>query len=180
MEYDLDYYKVYRYIATDQGVLPDPVYWPLIGETEDNEFTDDEFAPRPGGPETAYYRVTALDTKWQESDFSDPVGSHGYYRPSADQITDINDITPQYLQLTANPNPFNPSTSLTYDLPENAFVSLKIYNVTGREVATLADGQRLAGTHTLSWDASSLPSGVYFAQIQAGEYHSVQKLLLTK
>ncbi len=180
LEYDLDHYCVYRYVAESQESLPPQAYWPCIGEPEDNEFTDEEFVPRAGGPATAYYYVTAVDITEQESEDSDVVGSHGYYRPESQLVEGTLELSPKSFTLSISPNPFNPETTLRYDLPEDGHVSLRIYNTMGQEVATLADHHRLAGTHTLSWDAGHLPSGVYFANIQAGENHATHKLLLTK
>jgi hypothetical protein len=78
------------------------------------------------------------------------------------------------------PNPFNPSTQIAFDLPENSRVSLKIYDVLGRKVATLLDEQREAGRHTVSWNAEGMPSGVYFTRLDAGRFSGTMKLLLMK
>ncbi len=63
------------------------------------------------------------------------------------------------------PNPFNPRTAISYQLPANSFVNLRVYDVLGREVATLVDGTRAAGFYTAHWDASSMPSGVYIYRL---------------
>jgi hypothetical protein len=78
------------------------------------------------------------------------------------------------------PNPFNASTAISYQLSANSYVSLRVYNPAGRLAATLVDGYRSAGTHELTFDASHLPSGMYFARLEAGEYVGVQKLILLK
>ena len=64
------------------------------------------------------------------------------------------------------PNPFNPSTAISYQLTAHSFVNLRVYDVLGREVVTLVDGTRAAGFHTAHWDASSMPSGVYIYQLR--------------
>ncbi|MCB9357792.1 MAG: choice-of-anchor D domain-containing protein [Calditrichaeota bacterium] len=80
----------------------------------------------------------------------------------------------------AFPNPFNPSTTIAFDLPSTASVSLRLFDVTGRLVRTLADGTLAAGQHRVLLDAHDLATGLYFAALETGEYHSVQKLLLVK
>ena len=81
---------------------------------------------------------------------------------------------------TAYPNPFNPTTTLQIQLARNAELSLVIFNVQGRQVAKLFDGQLLAGAHELSWSGEAVSSGVYYAVLTNGQVQSVQKLLLIK
>ncbi len=97
---------------------------------------------------------------------------------------DFNTI-PFSLRLYQNyPNPFNPATTINYQLPEAAFVSLKVYDILGKEVTTLVNEHKNPGHYSVTFDATSatggLPSGVYIYKLQAGEYSSVKKMLLTK
>jgi serine protease len=78
------------------------------------------------------------------------------------------------------PNPFNPGTTIKFDIPKASQVSLKVYDITGREVATLVDGIRTAGSYSIPFNASGLSSGVYFYKLQAGEYFAVRKLVVVK
>jgi len=78
------------------------------------------------------------------------------------------------------PNPFNPSTIISYQLPTNSFVTLNVYDILGREVKTLVNQDEQAGVHSLTFDASSLPSGVYLYRIQAGRFSVTKKMLLIK
>ena len=78
------------------------------------------------------------------------------------------------------PNPFNPTTTINYSLAEDSHVQLKIYNVIGREVASLVDGMQSAGIQTVAFDGSNLPSGVYFYRIVAGAFMDQKKLLVLK
>ena len=78
------------------------------------------------------------------------------------------------------PNPFNPTTTIEYALPASGYVTLEIYDVLGREVKTLVNDNESAGYHFVVFDASELPSGVYFYRISAGKYTSVKKLVLVK
>lgn len=78
------------------------------------------------------------------------------------------------------PNPFNPSTAITFSLPMGAHVTLKVFDVMGREVHTLVNDVREAGNHQVQFDASDLASGVYFYRMQAGPVNIVKRLLLLK
>jgi hypothetical protein len=78
------------------------------------------------------------------------------------------------------PNPFNPMTEIRYDLTRPGMVSLKIYDLGGAEVATLVEGHKPAGTATVSWDAGTLPSGVYLCRLRTEEEGLTTKLLLLK
>jgi len=78
------------------------------------------------------------------------------------------------------PNPFNPTTRIQYTLAAQAHVSLKIFNVVGQEVATLANGIQEAGYKSVVWNASGVSSGVYFYRLQAGSFTETRKLILLK
>lgn len=80
----------------------------------------------------------------------------------------------------AFPNPFNPTTRIDFDVPVTTNADLTIYNSLGQQVATLASGTMNAGLHTVYFDASSLTSGIYFAQLRADNFVSTQKLVLMK
>jgi hypothetical protein len=79
-----------------------------------------------------------------------------------------------------HPNPFNPRTVIDYQLPVDAHVVLKVYDLLGRVVATLADEQKPAGYHRATFDAAAVGSGVYFYRMAAGRYNAVRKLLVVK
>lgn len=85
-------------------------------------------------------------------------------------------VSPQLYQ--NYPNPFNPVTNLKYRISENGFVSLKVYDVQGREVAVLADEQKPAGEYQIQWNAGEFGSGIYFYRLHVGNYSEVKKMLL--
>jgi hypothetical protein len=78
------------------------------------------------------------------------------------------------------PNPFNPSTKITYTLPERGNVSLKVYDLLGGEVAQLVNGEIEAGSYDISFNAVNLPSGIYFYKLQAGSFIETKKMILLK
>jgi hypothetical protein len=87
---------------------------------------------------------------------------------------------PEEIKVTAYPNPFNTKTLISFQLPTASEVSLKVYNLQGREVANLMDGRLSAGKHTAAFDGSQLASGVYFYVIKTGGFSISQKMLLIK
>jgi hypothetical protein len=103
------------------------------------------------------------------------------YRESA--ATEVSDNTwiPWTATLLQNyPNPFNPSTTIRYELPRNVFVTLIVYDMLGRQVETLVNERQSAGSHSVSFSARNVPSGVYFYRLEAGTYHDTKKLLIVK
>lgn len=78
------------------------------------------------------------------------------------------------------PNPFNPFTLIGYQLPVNVFVTVKVFDVLGREIETLVNKYQNAGNYSVQFNASNLPSGVYFYRLETGTFHETKKLLLLK
>jgi hypothetical protein len=88
---------------------------------------------------------------------------------------------PYNFQLSQNyPNPFNPSTIIRYSVPERSKVTLKIFDITGRELLTLLNGEINAGNYEINFNASKLPSGVYFYTLRSNSFASTKKMLLLK
>ncbi len=89
--------------------------------------------------------------------------------------------TPNNFTLYQNyPNPFNPVTKIQYDLPKKSYVTLSIYDVLGKLACTLVNETKDAGSYLIEYNASALPSGVYFYKIKAGEFSEVKKMILLK
>ncbi|MBK6915050.1 MAG: T9SS type A sorting domain-containing protein [Ignavibacteriales bacterium] len=78
------------------------------------------------------------------------------------------------------PNPFNPNTNISYSIPENAFVTLKIYDVLGNEVEVLINEQKESGNYQIDFNASELSSGIYYYTLTAGNFTSTKKMSLIK
>ncbi len=112
-----------------------------------------------------------------------PFSIPGYEVKLTDQLTAVE--KEKQIPLSANleqnyPNPFNPTTEIVYSIPQKGYVSLKVYNLLGNEVADLVNGEMGAGTYQTNFDASSLPSGVYFYKLQTGKFVETKKMLLIK
>jgi hypothetical protein len=149
---------------------------------------DDALDARPFFWEQARYLVT---TSWkpsfsplyfqQPSDFA-AVAIAGANKRTATSIDDRNDAVAGEYRLSQNfPNPFNPTTAISFTLPEAAPVTLTVYNALGQTVATLVNARTYSqGTHSVSFDATGLSSGMYMYRIEAGSYTSTRKMLLLK
>ena len=100
---------------------------------------------------------------------------------SYNKILFTGDEIPVTYHLSQNfPNPFNPATTIQYQLPKNGFVTLKIYDILGKEVADLVNDQKTQGRYSVNFDASRLASGVYIYQLLVNDYVSSKKMLFLK
>ena len=158
---------------TDQYVLEQRV----PGRAPEGEFTY-----------TAYigdYHETDI---WDESSFNFTKTGFDYTGSSEWRLIGWdNELSQEILQLPsefelypAYPNPFNPTATLSFNLPSAADVRLTIYDITGREVAALVNGHSSPGQHSVVWDAEGLSSGMYFVRLEAGDFMQTRKLLLVK
>ena len=78
------------------------------------------------------------------------------------------------------PNPFNPSTIISFSIPEKSNVTIDIYNITGQKIKTLLNGSMNAGEHSIKWDAGGCSAGVYFYKVKAGKYEKTTKMTLVR
>jgi hypothetical protein len=96
-------------------------------------------------------------------------------------VTKISDNIPKDYQLGQNyPNPFNPETKIQYEIPKTGFVSLKIYDIRGREIKTLVEENQSAGEYELNFNAGNLPSGTYFYRIHTDKFSDTKKMVLIR
>jgi Secretion system C-terminal sorting domain len=104
--------------------------------------------------------------------------------PLSELITDVkakqNNFPTDYSLYQNYPNPFNPSTNISFNLPSKSFVKLKIFDLLGREVATIVSEEMSAGNHTRQWNAANMSSGVYFCRLEAGSFSQTKKLVLLR
>ena len=96
-------------------------------------------------------------------------------------IVSIKNEVPRYFQLSQNyPNPFNPITIINYSIPQASYITLKIYNVLGKEITTLVNEEKLPGNYKVEFNGSNLSSGIYFYRIRAGNFTATKKLVILK
>ena len=104
-------------------------------------------------------------------------------RPLSEMITSVENATelPMEFALYQNyPNPFNPSTSIEYRVASTEYVTLKVYDILGREIVTLVNEEKPAGTYEVKWNAEGLSSGIYFYKLQAADFVQTKKMILLK
>ena len=153
-------------------------------------FTEDDWVANVGKYTTGYIDPTySVGYRWEGfycvkaingsrgSDFSEAleIGIDAFGKDRAE----IQPETEFYLSQNY-PNPFNPLTTISFSLKENSLVTLKIFDILGREIAVLVDGTLSSGNHQVQFNGSSLESGVYFYEIKADKFRDVKKLILTK
>jgi hypothetical protein len=135
--------------------------------------------------DTAHGNYTVTNaTLLTAGDDGKQLGSLQWYQTPSVNPTSVDkatELSPTSFTLNQNyPNPFNPSTQITYQVGKTGFVSVKIYNILGQEVATLVNEVKQAGTYPVTWVASQMTSGVYFCRMQSGSYSATTKMILTK
>jgi hypothetical protein len=102
-------------------------------------------------------------------------------RPELVGVASQQNDLPNAFRLEQNyPNPFNPTTNITYSIPKAGFVSLKVFDMLGREVAELVDETKQPGRYSITWDAGVMASGIYFYKLTSGEFRSTKKMVLIK
>ena len=154
-------------------LAPDKGYW--IAVMQECDLTVGEDIP-PGKLAKAKGSVAEFYEKFSTQPPAPPTDLLG---------NDHGKIPTTYALYQNYPNPFNPRTVIKYQLPEHGKVTLKIYNILGQEVRTLIDNQKNAGYHKIIWDGcnsfgSLVSTGLYFYRIEAGEFHSIKKMLILK
>lgn len=161
----------------------DIVRWTNVSGThnvkaEDNSFTSGPAAPSP----------------WEYSHTFTVAGSNPYYcEPHQGMgmtgtvivqnpvgVTDDDFIADNFELKQNYPNPFNPTTKIEYQILERSFVSLKVYNILGDEVATLVSEEKPAGVYDINFDGTGLSSGMYLYRLQAGNFIETKKMILLR
>ena len=135
------------------------------GEIVDNDSDDD----------------TVCDDMDDCDGYDDTIDSDGDGTPDGCDLSLYEGIIPEHYSISSiYPNPFNPVTSITYGLPENKDIQIKVYSITGSLIIILVNTFQTAGYHSINWNASSYPSGVYLIRMDSGDFTQTQKVVLVK
>ena len=162
--------------------------WNYLAQTTNNYYEDatEDYCPPPPtqceNPNNVYYRIKAIDSQLKESVYSDsikavvnggPPDKISVYPPSTEK--------PREYSLMQNyPNPFNPATTISYTIPENGLVTIKVYDILGKDVAELVNEIKEVGSYAVTFNAAELPSGIYFYTLTSGNFTTTKKLILLK
>ncbi|HLT23674.1 MAG TPA: T9SS type A sorting domain-containing protein [Ignavibacteria bacterium] len=193
-------YKIYRSSTNSMSSVPynythiatvdiDPNTSPSYTDLTINKFTCESLEGDPNAvPFPVRYKIKAVDVYDDESVYSDFASTEGIFddgtgkeEEGGDNISVTGSELPTVFSLNQNyPNPFNPTTNIQFDIPTPEFVTLKIYDISGKEVATLVNEYRNVGSFVIGFNASSLSSGIYFYKIIAGSFIETKKMMLIK
>jgi hypothetical protein len=161
-------FEVLRRVVSNSQALASS--WGKIGFVQGN------------GTSNAPHEYSFTDQKLSSGSFAyrlKQVDNNGTFKYS--QETEVSIAVPKVFALSQNfPNPFNPSTMISFDLPVKSFVSLKVFDLIGREVASIVSEEMSAGNYTRQWNAANMSSGIYFYRLQAGSFSETKKLVLLR
>jgi hypothetical protein len=173
IEPDINWSELQRKIGTGS--------WQIVYSGPNRVWSDNSLTYDPNGDTPVYFRV-----RWRDSQNKWSLWSNIYstrMMKYAQKSTDENfaEQKPLIYALSQNfPNPFNPLTTINYEIPKSGFVQLKIYDLLGREIAILVNETKTEGRYTEIFDASNLPSGVYIYSLIVNEFIQNNKMTLLK
>lgn len=143
----------------------------------DTTITDTVFTLKNLASNTRFYWHVSSINNLAESPFAD---AFYFDTQQALAVKDIDGMPTEYKLFQNYPNPFNPTTQIKYSVPWNGYVSIKVYNLIGQEVATIYEGVRQTGNYTALFNGNSLSSGVYFYQLKGNNFIESKKFVLLK
>jgi hypothetical protein len=168
-------YKIYR--AVHWVPNPNPIVYYLIATVDDETFDykDIQLSLSQSGDYVWYY-VKAYNSQTQSSPSNVVTTRAGFYKTN-----NFDKVNSTGYGISQNfPNPFNPSTNISYSIAEKGSVKLAVYNMLGEEVASLVDESKEAGNYSVVFNAGLLPSGIYFYKLQVENFVATKKLILLK
>ena len=185
-------YKILRGKTTNCNV--EPAYYNLIAviSSGTTEYLDHNTYLYDAGAGSGYceydyatyhYKVIAKDYSGKESVASQKKVISGYEDPCSpeERPGNLENDIPSIFALEQNyPNPFNPTTNIQYDIPNDVFVSIKVYDMLGREVAELINEFKNAGRYIVGFNGSNLSSGIYYYKIKTGSFEQTRRMVLIK
>lgn len=166
-------YRVYR--STNRGVS-----FNLIGTRNrgNTEFIDYSYEYNTDGDQLLMYDVKAYFSLDGTQSGPNPITVFGDATNTGYKISSDEAIT--YYDISNYPNPYNPETTIRFQLPQEGFVTIKVYNSLGEEINTLLNEKKDYGKYELKFDGSNLPSGMYIYTIKVNDYYASKKMLLVK
>ncbi len=179
-EPDMQSYKIWKYVDGSSMVVATV---PHSSSNATHSWVDNSVSPA-GKFDPVYtysYKVKVLDNSNSESLYSNQVsisGTGGIWKKNSEEDNEINITT--YALNSNYPNPFNPSTQISYQIPKDGFVNIVIYNSLGQKIAELVNENKTTGKYSIEFNANDLPSGVYIYKLQSGEFCSNKKMVLAK
>lgn len=174
-EDDFKEYVIYKKVGSGS--------WNSLTTTSSSHFTDNSENKWSLGDESkryVYYRISAKDYTNNESSVTSSVSFVCSPHINKESISSDEQIATTFKLDQNFPNPFNPSTQIRYSLNKDGYVSLTIYSVVGEKISELVNEFQSRGFYNVKFDASDLPSGIYIYKLQAGEFSSTKKMILTK
>ncbi len=140
-------------------------------------FYDFSYEMRDSGDQTFKHLTNGLYVRLNVS-----IPSNWISHESVDIVTDFSpEVIPQEIVLAQNfPNPFNPTTTIKFNIPKKEFITLKIYNILGEEITTLIEKEVMVGEHSVIWNATGQPSGIYFCRMRTSTSETIKKLILLR
>lgn len=178
-EIDLLNYKV----KTRYWSRTEDTGWLVKTTTENTTWTDlGVDLPPIGIPDWCAYKVAASDYSGKTSTYTDSIKINGdVLNWPARQTEFVEGLVPESYRLgSAYPNPFNPVTTIQYDIPHDTYGTIQVFDMMGRKVIELLDGEINAGYHSVTWDASGYASGIYFVKLMTSKYSETKKVMLLK
>ncbi|MCH8035115.1 MAG: T9SS type A sorting domain-containing protein [Bacteroidetes bacterium] len=188
VKYDGDEWTVF---TTENSNLPTEHVWNLVADSLGNLWmSGDGLIMYDGNDFTQYTAQNSGLYSINISDIQiDEFNNKWIIHPNAISVYNEDGITsvveelqlPNAFKLQQNyPNPFNPTTTINYQIPKISFVTLKVYDVLGKEVVALVNEEKPSGNYVVEFDANRLPSGIYFYRLQAGSFVETKKMVLMK
>lgn len=177
-EFDLSHYDIFKMTYDDS--LQQYSDWYNLARTTDTTYIDSDFVPTYQGSDSAFYKIAAVDSADQHSEYSDRVTVPGYIRPLSEGLTGIISFLGEFVLGDNYPNPFNPSTTISFTLQEEAFIELTVYDIRGCKVASLIKAQKPPGSYNVTFEGKNLSSGVYFYSLKMGDEVYTKKMVLTR
>lgn len=174
-------YRVYRSVGKTNPTVS------LLTTTSDTTFTDPEYINTGNmEDEWIHYDVRPIYTYQGITSESDPSWAGPIFgliwvaRNENIKLIEVSKEVPSEYSMNNYPNPFNPTTTINYQLPKDGMVTIKVYDILGKEIAELVNESKSAGYYKIDFEGSKLTSGIYIATIQANNFSKSIKLLLTK